>query len=123
MLVVEKGMESLLIWEKELPYHLLERNQQKPVQSQGTNKWLPSPESATGSRSEDSGYMVSKLVFVARTAVQACPLDTSIEHRRPTLCQAQRYRWDAEQGTFVKMKPNGKDSQREALRDAARLGV
>lgn len=24
--------------------------------------------------------MVSKLVLVARTAVQACPLDTSLEH-------------------------------------------
>lgn len=43
MLVDEKGMESLLIWEKELSYQLLEGDLAETNPESVTNKWLPSP--------------------------------------------------------------------------------
>lgn len=80
ILVVEKGVENLYI-RQEHSHHLLEGVQQKLIQSQ---KWA-CQQMATGSLGvKRSGHIVSKLVIAARPTAQACPLDTSVEYRRPT---------------------------------------
>lgn len=89
-----------------------------------------SPESEAGmptnghrfSRSEDFRPHGGKAA-AARTAAQACPLDTSAEDRRPILCHSPEMPPRCRAGHFCRDETSDKDSQREALREARVVGI